>query len=790
MKKLFILILLFSLPLFAKPANKLYKVVVLEDWKPYYFLDENKKPKGYAVELFEKLASNIGLNYEYVIVDSWKEADRLMKEKKVDIIPNMGVALKRTEYITFTQPTDVFEVELFKHKSLTEIRTVKDIKKHSVGVVLKNVCISLITEDIAQTKILFQNYHRALAALNDNEVDILCYPKPLVNLSIKELNLENIEPLGEPLKVIKRALGVVKGEEHLLDLMDKEILRLKGNGEYQRIYNKWFGIHKDIEMDFEQLSLIILALGVIVLLIAYYIRQKKWILTKKELEQKVKEQTLKIEKNLSELKNTTLLYEKEKNKFKNMFKTHGSIMLLIEPVSGRIIDVNESALKFYGYSNDEFLQMKISQINMLDAEEIFKKTSRAKENIQNRFEFPHRLKNGLIKTVEVYTSPVETEDGMVLFSIIKDITEQKRLQNRIIEQKEEFETIFNYAKDGIAVVDLQTNFLNCNRAFIELTGYSKEELLGKSCNDLTIISDREENQNAIRKAIEKGHVDNLEKSCIVNGRHITVNMSISLLPDKKTLLFIIKDITSLKIIQEQAKLISMGEMIGNIAHQWRQPLNVISMSASSLILKTLKKNISEEDIQKFSNTIVKQTNYLSNTIDNFRNFIKGDRRYLNISIKEVIRETLSLVGATLESNYIVLITDLDDDMFITGNKSELSQALINIINNAKDSMIDNEEGNEKLLFISTKKLDDNTIELKIVDSGGGIESGIIDRIFEPYFTTKHQSVGTGIGLSMVEQIIRERHKGTITVHNEEYRYNNKHYKGACFNIVFKITGQE
>ncbi|XPV69556.1 MAG: bacteriohemerythrin [Halarcobacter sp.] len=372
--------------------------------------------------------------------------------------------------------------------------------------------------------------------------------------------------------------------------------------------------------------------------------------------------------------------------------------------------------------------------------------------------------------------------------LLRESAKQQKLKDELEAKKNELETIFNYAKDGIAIIDFETNFLNFNKAFLEMTGYTKKELLNKSSNELTILEHRDRNQDALEQVIKTGHSKDFEKDYIVNGnRKITVSISMSLLPDKKRILLTLKNISTLKIMEQQARLASMGEMIGNIAHQWRQPLSVITTSASGIKLESEFGEITKEYINETVEIIMKQSNYLSNTIDNFRNFIKGENIIQEVFLKDVIEISLNLIAPSLKHNYINLILDIEDDGKIFGNKNELSEAFINILNNAKDALKQNiKKENDRLIFISTKKLDSNKIQLSICDSGQGISEDIIDKIFDPYFTTKHQYQGTGLGLSMSQNIIDERHKGKIVVFNKQYKYNKKEYKGACFNITFDL----
>jgi PAS domain S-box-containing protein len=239
-----------------------------------------------------------------------------------------------------------------------------------------------------------------------------------------------------------------------------------------------------------------------------------------------------------------------------------------------------------------------------------------------------------------------------------------------------------------------------------------------------------------------------------------------------------------KFIAEQSKLASMGEMIGNIAHQWRQPLSVISAVASGIQLNEKYKLNEKRDTSGDMKKIISQVDYLSQTIDDFRSFIKESKSRKNMSISKVINTTLNIMSASLKDSNITLVKNIEVDIKILGYKNELIQALINIINNAKDSIIENTGSQEdRYIFISTKEINKKLI-LEIKDNGLGIDEDIINRVFEPYFTTKHQSIGTGIGLSMAYQIVAQRHKGNITVSNSEFDYNGEKFKGACFSIYF------
>jgi len=249
---------------------------------------------------------------------------------------------------------------------------------------------------------------------------------------------------------------------------------------------------------------------------------------------------------------------------------------------------------------------------------------------------------------------------------------------------------------------------------------------------------------------------------------------------------VIKNITNQKKLEKQLlkseKMSAMGEMIGNIAHQWRQPLSVISTSATGLIMqKEFFGVLEDEKLINTCNTINENAQYLSQTIDDFRSFIKGDRKKTIFNLKDTINSFLHLIEGTIKNNNITIILDLQENVTIDGYENELKQCLINIFNNAKDALNDHNIQN-KLFFISTFNQDGKNM-IFIKDNALGIPKDILPKIFEPYFTTKLDNKGTGLGLYMTYDIIVNGMNGTIEVENVDYKHKSENYTGAEFKIA-------
>ncbi len=230
---------------------------------------------------------------------------------------------------------------------------------------------------------------------------------------------------------------------------------------------------------------------------------------------------------------------------------------------------------------------------------------------------------------------------------------------------------------------------------------------------------------------------------------------------------VIKNREKDQIMYQHARLAAMGEMIGNIAHQWRQPLNALTLLIQSFGVKSMSGNLSQEFIDKQVNEGLRLANQMSNTIEDFKNFFSPhkDREYFGVV--KTLNETLELVEFFCKDEHIDIKLIAKEEVRVYGYSNEFSQVILNLLNNARDNFKQrNIQKDRKIIIKVEKKLKPEPfVMISFVDNGGGIDEHIIDRIFEPYFTTKHKSTGTGIGLYMSKQIIEKQMNGLVTVKN-------------------------
>ena len=260
-------------------------------------------------------------------------------------------------------------------------------------------------------------------------------------------------------------------------------------------------------------------------------------------------------------------------------------------------------------------------------------------------------------------------------------------------------------------------------------------------------------------------------------RYLNENLQITI--DKKTKELLEKE----AILNQQAKMAAMGEMIENIAHQWRQPLSVISTISSSLKIKKEMNILDDKEFYEALQNINKTSQHLSNTIDDFRNFFSPNKEMNKFYVSQLIKKSKDLIKSRFDKFNIKVIENIDD-IEILSYQNELFQVILNLFSNSIDVLSSSQIEN-KIIYIKIYH-DENNLYIEFLDNGGGIKDEFINRVFEPYFTTKHKSQGTGIGLYMSLQIVTKHLNGEISVKNDTFIENNTAYFGAKFTILLPI----
>ena len=427
----------------------------------------------------------------------------------------------------------------------------------------------------------------------------------------------------------------------------------------------------------------------------------------------------------------------------------------------------------------------------------------------------HILKKDFIAHYEIVYNKEKNFSYLLLFIIMSFLI--ILIVIYVKDKKHKLELLrFRKAVEGsdnsVIITDMKKNITYVNDAFVKNTGYTFNEVVGKNPRILKSDDLYHKYYDDIYHSLEnlkswKGEFVNRKKNGeifyekasitpIIMDDEVTGYLAIKLditdyVNQQNQLLEQINNIQLLEkenkekeaMMFQQSKMASLGEMFENIAHQWRQPLSVISTSASGMKLQKEFGILTDDMFNDHAEKIVTTTEHMSKTIDDFRNFFKKDKVKSTINLKNSINNTLSLLTSKFKNRGIDIIENMNE-IQILALEGELVQSFMNIFTNAQDAFEDLKT-KDKFIFIDIIK-ENNFAIIKIQDTAGGIPKDVIDNIFEPYFTTKHKSNGTGIGLYMTYEIIVKHHKGTIEVENHTFKYKDIEYTGALFTIKLPI----
>lgn len=481
------------------------------------------------------------------------------------------------------------------------------------------------------------------------------------------------------------------------------------------------------------------------------------------------------------------------------------MMLIDAGKNGRILDANEAACAFYGYTKAEIESLTIDQINMLSPEAIKKEMAQAALYKRNYFNFKHRMKNGSIKDVEVYSSPIPAKNKTLLFSIIADASEKRmyelllsdlnaRINERVEAEKmacvvttSKYQNLFEMSQDAVLIIEIgengKMNFADVNKSACTLFGYSKEELVQKHSSDL--IKDKDEYDTYIQRlrvALDSvGVYEGRLRIIRADGKVRTVETTVrqTYHTNRPIVIAVIRDITEkLKrekelmekdmVVIQQKRMVEMGGLLSAAVHQMKQPLSTISLVAQ--VMKDEPHNLEEN-----SEILKAQVQYLNETLTEFRNYFSLSAEKSSFSVLSVANDVVNIAKPLLTASGITVSVSGDDSVKSFGVPGDFRQITMNIIMNSMDVIRD--RGIQKgRIDIDVHNGGSHVIAV-FADNGGGIDESLLpEEIFKPFFSTKGDT-GTGIGLSIVRGMA-EKLGGYVKAENSP--------SGAIFTVAVNI----
>jgi two-component system cell cycle sensor histidine kinase/response regulator CckA len=488
-------------------------------------------------------------------------------------------------------------------------------------------------------------------------------------------------------------------------------------------------------------------------------------------------------------------------RFRVFFESHGSVMMLIDPDTGGIVDANRAAADYYGFTRDTLRGMAISDINLLPPEELTTQRRRAVVNPYNLFVVPHRVAGGEVRTVEVHTSPIEVNQKKLLFSIIHDISERKRAEEEIAERVAMVQQIMDTASVGIGLVDKRGRITHANRRMAEMFGCVTEELIGSEYPDHVHLSERETSRRNMLALLASAipSVDLERRYTRKDGTEFWGHLSCKRFHDSQGnelgLIGVITDITERKraenelkiyrdhleeLVEERTKEVSVlndqlrqsqkleavGLLAGGIAHDFS---NILTTIKGSMYL--IQNHMKEDNpLLEYAELVMSSISKANNLSQSLLAFSRKQTFILQpLELHEIIEKTMKLLAQVLGEHIRLNISLTSRETVILADRNQMEQILLNLATNARDAMPDG-----GILAIQTDiiLMDDEFIRkhgygaagkyvlMSVSDSGTGMGEDIREKIFEPFFTTKESGKGSGLGLAVIYGIVKQ-HNGYI-----------------------------
>jgi len=797
------------------------RVVIPRDFPPTYFQDSKTgKPSGFAVDIMNEVARKAGLKVEYIFGKPWQEIDEMILDGRADLVPNLTINKDRKNLYSFTLPLEAVEISLFTLKSNN------DIKGLSAGLTVGTMRMSIADYYMRGRRdihvITYDSFPKLLFDLLAGQVDAALVAEPNLIKLAQDVGVgDKIQVVGNPVLTSKRAMALRKSDTVLLKRLDLAIDQFVGSPQYIKLYQKWWSKPKP----YWNTNLVMLVVGLAVLAVAIVMGGWRYAT---------------IKKMNSKLNSALKAAEFERSRTQAILEALND-GISIQDRELRIIYQNPPLAKITGHHSGELCYQAYQQKDAVcEGCPVWQTFADGCPHVDIRrferdgttrhfeiFSSPLRNESGeiafVIESIRDVTGRIETETSLrdrefwllesqrigKIGSYVLDFTTGRWTSSAVLDELLGIDA--GYDKDiagweALIHPEYRNSLMRYFRKEVvgERKPFRAEFKVVRPCDDMErwvqgigeLIYDADDKPTRITGTIqditERKQTENMlqEQTKLLEQEVMVRQMAQEALVVKQLQLETLNEKLEERVVEEleknrdkdrimmhQGRLAAMGEMIGNIAHQWRQPLNNIGLIVQAIQVDYEDDVLDAASLQHQIDICMNSVQYMSRTIDDFRSFFRPDKEKLPFAVGDALTRVLSLVRANFENSGIALMAKDGEAGIVLGYANEYSQALLNIVVNAKDALM--ERRTEKpAIELRSFSVGGKSI-VTVHDNAGGIDDALIDKIFDPYFTTKEKTQGTGIGLYMAKMIIEKNMGGSLTVRNVD--------KGAEFRIEILLN---
>lgn len=752
-------LLLFCVPP-ARAVERMLRSAGELDYPPLSLVRADGTAGGFSVELLRAALAAMGREV-YFKVGPWSEIKRELAAGRLDVLPLVGRTPEREALFDFTVPYLMLHGTIVVRDTQTGIETFADLKGRRVAVMGgDNAEEYMRREAVTERLVTTRSYAEALRRLAGGEFDAVVVQRLVARRLIDKLGLDGLEMVERDLARFHQdfCFAVTEGNKELLALLNEGLAVVLTDGTYDRLRKQWLGA-MELDKRNRQIHSIARAVGA-TLLVAVLVG----VVWQRSLRRRMRE---------------AALIDSER-RYRTLVET-GPFGILEIDTEGDILYSSPAHARMLGYTRDQMRGMNIADFLLESARAEARENMRrlAEELPEPRtFHNRQRTRDGRIIDVQVDWNYKRDAAGRLtgFVAVVSDITARKQAERALRESEQRFRVTFDQAAVGIAHVAHDGRFLRVNQKLCRILGYPEEELLRRSCKEITLPEDVDATMAAIQQLVAGvTDVAKLEKRYIrMDGKTAWCNFTSAIVRERggrfKYFITVIEDIEERKHLEEQmqqhqaalarvGRINTMGEMATAIAHEINQPLMAIGNYAGGALQRMDAARSPDQGLRQALERIAALAERSGQIIERLRNFThRREQLFRPVDINAVTAESVKMVAAQARNQQVALETRLAPRLSrIRGDRIQLEQVVINLLMNAMEAM-EATEPSRRRIVVETSAAAGNRIELVVSDCGCGVSEQVTRTLFDPFVTTKRQ--GTGMGLS-ISQTIAKAHGGRV-----------------------------